>query len=242
MTAVVCALHLLAAQYIPAQRSKGDMVRFRHAGKEGNLFPDPEKAVPLGLPKDTSYQIRKGPIPNGGKIEVGKLSIQEQASIFHWKDLSYEVRSRNWTNRILNSIDGWVKPGTLTALMVLLAPIRTLNSCWYQADHFKGVTGAGKTTLLDVLAERASFGSATGSICVDGAPRDASFQRKIGYVQQEDIHLPTATVREALQFSADLRKTDNTLEKDTLDDVNSIIKILDMNSFADAVVGIPGDG
>lgn len=117
-----------------------------------------------------------------------------------------------------------------------------LKSCWYQANRFKGVTGAGKTTLLDVLAERASFGSATGSICIDGAPRDASFQRKIGYAQQEDIHLATATVREALEFSAALRQTDNTLEPDKSDYVNSVIAILDMTSFADALVGVPGDG
>lgn len=110
------------------------------------------------------------------------------------------------------------------------------------ADHFKGVTGAGKTTLLDVLAERVSIGSATGSICVDGTPRDASFQRKIGYAQQEDIHLPTATVREALRFSAALRQTDETSEQEKSDYVDSIIETLDMSSFADAVVGVPGDG
>ena len=61
--------------------------------------------------------------------------------------------------------------------------------------------------MLDVLANRANFGTATGSVNIDGAPRDASFQRKIGYVQQEDLHLTTATVREALGFSALLRQS-----------------------------------
>jgi len=104
------------------------------------------------------------------------------------------------------------------------------------------VTGAGKTTLLDVLADRASFGIATGDICIDGVLRDASFQRKIGYAQQEDIHLPTTTVREALQFSAVLRQTDNVSEHDKMSYVDSIIELLDMSSFADAIVGVPGDG
>ena len=41
---------------------------------------------------------------------------------------------------------------------------------------------------------------------VNGAPLNASFQRKTGYVQQQDLHLDTATVRESLRFSALLRQ------------------------------------
>ena len=61
-------------------------------------------------------------------------------------------------------------------------------------------------------------------------------------VQQEDIHLPTTTVREALQFSAVLRQTDNVSEQEKMSYVDSIIELLDMSSFADAIVGVPGDG
>ena len=43
-----------------------------------------------------------------------------------------------------------------------------------------GVSGAGKTTLLDVLATRVTMGVVTGDMLVDGRPRDASFQRKVG--------------------------------------------------------------
>lgn len=106
----------------------------------------------------------------------------------------------------------------------------------------QGVTGAGKTTLLDVLADRTSSGTATGEVCIDGVLRDASFQRKIGYAQQEDIHLATATVREALQFSALLRQPETIPEQDKLSYVDNVIDILDMGSFADAIVGVPGNG
>jgi ABC-type multidrug transport system ATPase subunit len=41
---------------------------------------------------------------------------------------------------------------------------------------------------------------------VDGKQRDVSFQRKTGYVQQQDLHLSTSTVRDALTFSALLRQ------------------------------------
>lgn len=106
----------------------------------------------------------------------------------------------------------------------------------------QGVTGAGKTTLLDVLADRVSFGNTTGDIRIDGVSRDASFPRKIGYAQQEDIHLATTTVREALEFSAALRQSDKISVQDKLSYVENIIDILDMTPFADAIIGVPGDG
>ena len=50
------------------------------------------------------------------------------------------------------------------------------------------------------------MGVVTGNMFVNGAPLDSSFQRKTGYVQQQDLHLQTTTVREALAFSALLRQ------------------------------------
>lgn len=49
------------------------------------------------------------------------------------------------------------------------------------------------------------MGIISGDMLVDGYQRDSSFQRKTGYVQQQDLHLETATVRESLTFSALLR-------------------------------------
>ena len=51
-----------------------------------------------------------------------------------------------------------------------------------------GASGAGKTTLLDVLASRVTMGVVTGQMLVDGRQRDSGFQRKTGYVQQQDLH------------------------------------------------------
>jgi ATP-binding cassette subfamily G (WHITE) protein 2 (PDR) len=106
----------------------------------------------------------------------------------------------------------------------------------------KGVSGAGKTTLLDVLATRTTMGVISGSMLVDGRERDNSFQRKTGYVQQQDLHLSTSTVREALNFSALLRQPAKTPHKEKLEYVDEVIKLLDMQDYADAVVGVPGEG
>lgn len=86
------------------------------------------------------------------------------------------------------------------------------------------------------------MGVVSGDICVNGIQRDRSFQRKIGYVQQQDIHLPTSTVREALRFSAMLRQPSTVSKKEKYEHVESMIELLEMESYADAVVGVPGEG
>jgi len=69
-----------------------------------------------------------------------------------------------------------------------------------------GESGAGKTTLLNALAERLRVGVITGDRFVNGSPLPPDFAGQTGYCQQMDIHLETATVREALRFSAVLRQ------------------------------------
>lgn len=56
---------------------------------------------------------------------------------------------------------GYVKPGTMTALM--------------------GSSGAGKTTALDVLAQRKNIGVISGNLLVDGRPLDSDFARGTAY-------------------------------------------------------------
>ncbi len=147
--------------------------------------------------------------------------IQKQTAIFQWHDVCFDINIENEERRILDRVDGWIKPGTLTALM--------------------GVSGAGKTSLLDVLATRVTMGVVSGEMLVDGRSRDSSFQRKTGYVQQQDLHLAAATVREALNFSAVLRQPASVAKKEKLEYVSEIIKLLDMQEYADAVVGVPGE-
>jgi ATP-binding cassette subfamily G (WHITE) protein 2 (PDR) len=96
--------------------------------------------------------------------------LPPQTDLFTWRDVVYDIKIKNETRRLLDHVSGWVKPGTLTALM--------------------GVSGAGKTTLLDVLAQRTSMGVITGDMLVNGKPLDASFQRKTGYVQQQGRSRP----------------------------------------------------
>jgi ATP-binding cassette subfamily G (WHITE) protein 2 (PDR) len=155
------------------------------------------------------------------EVELVK-ALAKQTDIFTWKDMCYDIKIKGKPRRLLDNVSGWVKPGTLTALM--------------------GVSGAGKTTLLDVLAQRVTMGVVTGSMLVSGKPLDPSFQRKTGYVQQQDLHLETSTVREALRFSAMLRQPKTVSKKEKYEFVEDVIKMLNMHDFAEAVVGVPGEG
>jgi ATP-binding cassette subfamily G (WHITE) protein 2 (PDR) len=214
---VFFAVHLLTTEYIKAKKSKGEVLVFRrgHAPRE----------LEKGFGEDLEGSYIREPAPEKQHTEAQQSHadfIQKQTAIFQWHDLCYDIKIKGESRRILDHVDGWIEPGTLTALM--------------------GVSGAGKTTLLDVLATRVTMGVITGEVLVDGKQRDSSFQRKTGYVQQQDLHLSTSTVREALVFSAILRQPAHVPRKEKVAYVEEVIRLLEMEEYADAIVGVPGEG
>jgi ABC-type multidrug transport system ATPase subunit len=174
-------------------------------------------------PEGKNSDEEAGAAKQGEDEGAGDVSaIEEQKGVFTWRDVVYDIEIKGEPRRLLDHVSGFVKPGTMTALM--------------------GVSGAGKTTLLDALAQRTTMGVITGDMLVNGKPLDAAFQRSTGYVQQQDLHLETSTVREALRFSAILRQPKAVSKKEKYDYVEEVIKMLNMTDFANAVVGVPGEG
>ncbi|ETS76917.1 hypothetical protein PFICI_10791 [Pestalotiopsis fici W106-1] len=207
------ALHLLATEYIASERSQGEILVFlRRTLKRAQLQDTDDVETQAASPLPREYESQPSDTEK----------IEQQTSVFHWSKICYDVKIKNQDRRILDNVDGWVKPGTLTALM--------------------GVSGAGKTTLLDVLADRVTMGIVSGDMRVNDKIRDASFQRKTGYVQQQDIHLHTSTVREALNFSAILRQPSQYTHDEKLAYVDTVISLLGMEEYSDAIVGTPGEG
>jgi ABC-type multidrug transport system permease subunit/ABC-type multidrug transport system ATPase subunit len=206
------ATYLVGTEYISESKSKGEVLLFRRGNTPKHTESDDvEGSQPVAAAEKTNESPKEA-----------SAKIQRQTAIFHWQDVCYDIKIKNEERRILDHVDGWVKPGTCTALM--------------------GVSGAGKTTLLDVLATRVTMGVVSGEMLVDGRLRDQSFQRKTGYVQQQDLHLYTTTVREALRFSAVLRQPEHVSRQEKLDYVEEVIKLLGMEGYADAIVGVPGEG
>ncbi|KAG2016847.1 hypothetical protein GB937_006049 [Aspergillus fischeri] len=207
-------VYVLLAEFVTAQASHGEVLLFqRKKVRQFKRAQDEESRATMQDAIDTAV---------AGNEKEKVINLQRQTGVFHWRHVSYEVFINGEKRKISDDIDGWVKPGTLTALM--------------------GASGAGKTTLLDVLASRVTTGIVTGDICVNGHPRDISFQRQVGYVQQQDIHLETTTIREALQFSALLRQPASIPKEDKLQYVEEVLSLLEMESYADAIVGVPGEG
>ncbi|KAF4573417.1 hypothetical protein EYR36_007932 [Pleurotus pulmonarius] len=143
-------------------------------------------------------------------------AIQKHRKTFTWENLNYTVPVPGGTRRLLHDVFGYVKPGTLTALM--------------------GASGAGKTTCLDVLAQRKNIGVIAGDILVEGRPLDSDFARGTAYAEQMDVHEGTATVREALRFSAYLRQPASVpqAEKDAY--VEEIIELLELQNLTEALI------
>jgi ATP-binding cassette subfamily G (WHITE) protein 2 (PDR) len=116
--------------------------------------------------KHSSDEETDSAAPAGQDAGAGDVSaIEEQKGIFTWRDVVYDIEIKGEPRRLLDHVSGYVKPGTMTALM--------------------GVSGAGKTTLLDALAQRTTMGVITGDMLVNGKPLDPAFQRSTGYVQQQ---------------------------------------------------------
>ncbi|KAI3318986.1 P-loop containing nucleoside triphosphate hydrolase protein [Xylariaceae sp. AK1471] len=118
---------------------------------------------------------------------------------------------------LLSSIDASFQPGTLTAIL--------------------GGSGSGKTTLLNTLAKR-GFGSRlseTGTARFNGAESINSV--KHAYVMQQDVLLPTLTVRETLKYSADLRLPPPTTGGQRTQIVEEVILELGLKDCADTRIG-----
>ncbi|GAB1202987.1 hypothetical protein APSETT445_001611 [Aspergillus pseudonomiae] len=172
---------------------------------------DKEKGVDGNMNESTSED-------SGEKV----TGIARSTSIFTWRNLNYTIPYKGGKKQLLQDVQGYVKPGRLTALV--------------------GASGAGKTTLLNTLAQRVNFGVVSGEFLVDGRPLPRSFQRATGFAEQMDIHEPTATVRESLRFSALLRQPKEVPIQEKYDYCEKILDLLEMRSIAGATIGSGGIG
>lgn len=147
-------------------------------------------------------------------------SIAQGKSVFTWENVQFEVPYQGGKRKLLNGVSGYAKPGIMIALM--------------------GASGAGKTTLLNTLSQRQTMGTLSGDMLVDGRPLGIEFQRGTGFCEQMDLHDETATIREALEFSALLRQDRHVPKQEKLDYVNQIIDLLELNNIQDAIISSLG--
>lgn len=180
---------------------------------KGNVIGDEEKATTAADEKLSAEESDESEPAQG---------IAKNESVFTYQNVNYTIPYEKGERKLLSDVQGYVRPGKLTALM--------------------GASGAGKTTLLNTLAQRINFGVVTGDFLVDGRPLPKSFQRATGFAEQMDVHEPTATVREALRFSALLRQPKEVPIAEKYEYCERIIDLLEMRGIAGATIGKIGEG
>lgn len=120
------------------------------------------------------------PLDNNG---LTKLITQHKPASLQFKNLGYTSENNS---KILEGVSGSVQAGELLAIM--------------------GGSGAGKTTLLDILAKKHKRGHVSGEIYLNGTEiDDTKYKQMIGFVDQNDLLMPTLTVHETVLYSALLR-------------------------------------
>lgn len=169
-----------------------------------------------------------------------ELTVPGSRVTLSWRDIKYMFkegppnvfkrlfkpkRYKEWKqatgNQILDGVIGEIRPGEVIGIM--------------------GGSGAGKTTMLNILAGKVVGGQPSGTIVINGQPRDKSvWPYLLSYVEQEDILDENLTVREAIRFAVDMRNPNaeagpEKREKKT----QKLLKSLGLEAIAERQIGSP---
>ena len=118
---------------------------------------------------------------------------------------------------ILKGVNAYMPSGSLTAII--------------------GSSGSGKTSVLNTLSKRVAGGRlrTTGDINYNGSSQISTIRS--AYVMQQDVLLPTLTVRETLRYAAELRLPPPTTTEEREQVVQDVILELGLKECADTKIG-----
>lgn len=107
-------LHLLTTEYVASERSKGEVLVFTRKAVSRKCREKGSNDAETGRPARAS----QGQTGSSSDPNDSIAGVEKQTKVFHWKDICYDIKIKAERRRILDNVDGWVRPGTLTALMV----------------------------------------------------------------------------------------------------------------------------
>ncbi|CAG8602588.1 3916_t:CDS:2 [Ambispora gerdemannii] len=152
------------------------------------------------------------------KIEIDHISSESTQGVdLSWKDLSYEITNSKTKKRqkIIENMYGVIEAGEVLGVL--------------------GPSGSGKSTLLDVLAGRKDKKLVSGEICLNGKPGQPKHLST--YVMQEHVMNGVLTVRESIQFAADLCFPKSYSAADRRARVQQIITEFGLDRVAESKIG-----
>ncbi len=112
-----CGCYMTATELITSAKSKGEVLVFRR----GHL---PKTSI-KGDDEEARGDANAALAADGS--DAGSIKLQKQTAIFHWEDVCYDIKIKGEPRRLLDHVNGWVEPGTLTALMVCFQSFITLS-------------------------------------------------------------------------------------------------------------------
>ncbi|KAJ5888498.1 hypothetical protein N7495_008539, partial [Penicillium taxi] len=160
---------------------------------------------------------------NPVNVRVSKLSLDIDTSPPLWESplqFWHHLRGQKLegaSKRVLDRVSATMSSGSLTAII--------------------GSSGSGKTSLLNLMASRMSLARAKmcGGTTFNGYADTRNMRS--AYVMQDDVLIPTLTVRETLQYSADLRLPPPTTQEERHHIVEQVILELGLKECADTRIG-----
>lgn len=146
-------------------------------------------------------------------------SGKEISVLLEWNLIKYTVKRDDKQEDVLKGVSGFANPKEITAIM--------------------GASGAGKTTLLNVLSGRFKNShdvQISGKVTLNSQDiKSINYGYHSAYVTQDDVLLPSLTVRESLMFSTRLRLPGTKTEH--AQRVDKILKDLLLENISENVIG-----
>lgn len=153
-------------------------------------------------------------------VRVQNLSLHINISPSRFSFTRRKSSPANQENQYKSIVDGvsaHMPAGSLTAII--------------------GGSGSGKTSILNTMSHRMSGPrlKTSGTVLYNGTPKLATIRS--AYVMQQDVLIPTLTVRETLLYAADLRLPPPTSSAERQRVVEDIILELGLKECADTRIG-----
>ncbi|CAF0966239.1 unnamed protein product [Rotaria sordida] len=216
-----------------------DLDWYQYVRRQANM--PIQRGIPYGKRPRPKIQSRTQSVilSNNNKVGLSKINSNAPSVTLTWLDLQAEIppKDKGITRTItkalcrtkeiseskilLKGVSGIVKPGQLLAIM--------------------GASGAGKTTLMNLLAHRRPGAlKIAGEVRVNGTKMGRYINRVAGYVQQEELFIPSMTTREHLYFHAMLRLNRDMSKEQRINRVEDLLIFLNLKKVEKTVIGQPG--